>query len=167
MKTKLITDGTELVKMIDGIKTRARKLDSDIHQAALSAAAHFEKCGDVGFINRLYLSIGKGARHVALTAWYLEFAGVSANDGQNKDTTPFKKDANKVVDLEQGDKTPWFDMKSSPKPDEVLDVYALLLSTIKRASKPKEGQEVANAAIIPELEELAKKFAPVEEQEQS
>lgn len=162
MKTKLITAG-DLPKFIDGIKTRAKKLDGDIQVAAMSAAAHFAACGDTGFINRLYLALGKGARHVAMTAWVTSFAGVSANEGESKDTQPFVKDANKKVDLEAGEQTPWYDMKASPKPDEVLDILKLTLALIKKAAKPKEGQEVAHAAMLPELQALAEKFAPVEE----
>lgn len=159
----LIENTAELAKFIDGIKSRAKRLDGDIQTAALSAIAHFNKCGDVGFINRLYLSLGKGARHVALTAWLLEFGGVQANDGEGKDTKPFLKDANKKVDLEAGDKTPWFEMKPSQKPDEVVDVLKLTLALIKRVSKPKEGQEVAHAEMISDLQALAEKYTPAEE----
>lgn len=146
IKTDLIADAAKLGKFIDGIKARGAKLDKDVHQAAVSAVAHFDKCGDVGYINRLYLALGRGARHVAYVSWVTQFGGVSANEGEGKDTTPFVKDKNKKVDLEGGDALPWYECKPSPKPDEVLDYFALLMKTVTK--KAKEGQEVKHAKVL-------------------
>lgn len=162
-KITMIDDQKKLGEFIDGIKKRGAVLDRDIHVAALSAAAVFGQHGNVFYINHLYASLGKGARHVAMTAWLLAYAGVQANEGENKDTTPFVKDANKQVDLVGGTDMPWYDMKASAKPDEVLDVLKLTLAIIKRAKNPKDGQQLAHAEMISGLEALAEQFAPVEE----
>lgn len=163
MKTKFIESGKPLEQAIAGIKTKGKALDGLIQLAAMSAAKVVLDTGNIMYINSLYLALGKGARHVALTAWITEFAGCSANDGESKDTKPFAFDKNKTVDLEAGEKCPWFDMKASPKPDEVIDLLKLTLAVIKKASKPKEGQEVAHGEMLAELQALAEKFAPVEE----
>lgn len=156
MKTVLITDQKALGAAIVSIKTRSAKLDGDIHIAAMSAAAHFEKCGDVGFINRLFLALGKGARHVAMIEWLTQFAGVSANEGESKNTTPFVKDRNKSVDLESGDALPWYDCKPSPKPDQVLDYLALLMKVVTK--KAKSDQEVKNASVLIRVQAVLQEY---------
>lgn len=165
-KTKTLTLIEDQAKLKDAITSHGKKrgaIDQETHMLAVSAAAVFEKHGNVFYINHLYANMGKGARHVALTAWLLEFAGVMANDGENKDTTPFIKDANKKVDLVGGTATPWYDLKASPKPDEVIDILALTLKVIAKASKPKAGQQVAHAAMLTELQALAEKFTDAED----
>lgn len=156
MKTVLITDAVKLAAAIVSIKTRGAKLDTDIHIAAMSAASHFDKCGDVGYLNRLYLALSKGARHVAMTDWMTQFAGVSANEGESKDTTPFIKDKNKVVDLEGGDDMPWYECKPSLKPSGVLDYYALFMKAATR--KGKKDQAVKNAAVLQRVLDTLKAY---------
>lgn len=163
MKTKFIEAGKTLDVAIASIKTKGKALDGLIQQAAMSAAKVVLDTGNIMYVNSLYLALGKGARHVALTAWLLEFGGVSANEGEGKDTKPFQYDKNKTVNLEGGEKTPWFDMKASPAPDAVIDLLKLTLAVIKKASAPKEGQEVAHGEMLSELQALAEKFAPVDE----
>jgi len=159
MALKLITNQDELAKEIKSLAGRAKKLDHDFQVAALSAISIFNVHGNVFYINAVYNALGKGARHVAMTAWLTAFGGVSANEGDGKDQTPFVKDKNKQVDMDGGAKTPWYTMKPSKKPDEVLDLLALTLALIKKAAKPKEGQELAHAEMLPELQALAEKYA--------
>jgi hypothetical protein len=156
---KLITDQTELAKEIKSLAGRAKKLDSDFQHAALSAIGVFKEHGNVFYINAVYNALGKGARHVAMTAWLTEFGGVSANEAEGKDVTPFVKDKNKQVDMDKGQATPWYTMKPSKKPDEVLDLLKLALALVKKASAPKEGQQVAHADMLPELQALCERFA--------
>lgn len=155
---QLITDQAELAKEIKSLAGRAKKLDRDFQVAALSAIAVFKEHGNVFYINAVYGALGKGARHVAMTAWLTGFGGVSANEGEGKDITPFIKDKNKQVDMDSAAKTPWYDMKPSSPPDQVLDLLKLALAIVKKASKPKEGQQLAHAAMLPELQALCEKY---------
>ena len=163
MQTTFIEAGAALDLAIKQIKAKGRALDALIQQAAMSAARVVQDTGNIMYVNSLYRAMPKGARHVAMTAWLTEFAGVSANEGESKDTKPFSFDKNKTVDLAGGEACPWFDMKASPKPDEVLDLLKLTLAIIKRASSPKEGQEIAHGEMLVELQALAERFAPVDE----
>ena len=163
MQTKFIEAGAALDLAIKQIKVKGKALDALIQQAAMSAARVVQDTGNIMYVNSLYLAMPKGARHVALTTWLTEFAGVSANEGESKDIKPFSFDKNKTVDLAGGEACPWFDMKASPKPDEVLDLLKLTLSIIKRASSPKEGQEIAHGEMLVELQALAERFASVDE----
>jgi hypothetical protein len=163
----IIEDQDKLGAFITAIGRKAASLDRDIQVAALSAAAAFEKHGNVFYINRLYKvleSQGRGMRHVALTSWFLAFAGVMANkNNQSAKETPFVKDASKVVDLVGGAAMPWHDMKPSPAPAQVLDVLQVALAMLKRITTPKEGVEVVHAEMIEPLKELVAQFTPVEE----
>lgn len=159
----LITNDADLNKEIASIKVAGRKLDARIQIAALSAITVLAKNGNVHFVNALYLALGKGARHVAMTAWMLQFGGVSANEGESKGLKPFNYDKSKQVDVEGGAKMPWYDMKPSPKPDEVMDVLALTMALLKKVSKPKEGQQVAHGEMIEKLTALCAEHANDEE----
>ena len=158
----IIESGDALNKEIKAIGIAGAKLDARIQAAGLSAIWHFgvrtndkgDLIGDVGFVNRLYKSLGKGVRHVAFTEWVTKFGGVSANDGADKGDNPFKKDANKVVDLEGARELPWFECKPSKDPDEVLDFYAVLMKALNK--KAKEGQTVKHAGLAEKVRKLIK-----------
>jgi hypothetical protein len=161
-----LIDESKLPEAIKAVKTKGAALDQLIHQVAVSAIKVADKVqgtGNVFYVNSLYAAMPKGARHAALTAWLTTFGGLMANEGENKDTTPFVHDSNKELDIEGGLAMPWYNMKQSPKPDEVLDVLKLVLATIKKAKAPKEGQQVAHAEMIGKLEALAEEFATPEE----
>ena len=143
-----ILSNDKLSKLIKIIAKRGAILDNQIHVAAVNAAAHVQAYGDIRYVNSLYRAMPKGSRHVALTEWLLSFAGVRANEGANKGTAPFVFDKAKKVDLETGTATPWYTMKPSKAPDEVVDVLALVMKAIKKGSEPKEGQTVEHAALI-------------------
>jgi hypothetical protein len=122
------------------------KSDNLSHVLACSAVAAFIKegsdgkpCGNVFYINNLYNSLGKGARHAAMTAWLLACGGVMANPEPAKaKQTPFVKDPNKTVDLEAAMKQPWFNFKPSPKPADVPDLVKMVQAIIDKAAKAQE-----------------------------
>lgn len=164
----IIQDGDKLNAQIKSLATRAAKLDKEFQVAVLSAVWHFgvrtngagELIGDVGYINRTYNALGKGARHVAMTAWLLQYGGVMANTGEDKKVAPFVKDKSKKVDLVGGVKQPWYTMKPSKKPDEVLDLLKLTLAVIEKASKAQEaGKNLEHAAMLGKLQAIAEEFA--------
>jgi HrpA-like RNA helicase len=155
-----LQDGAKLGAEIKSIGTAGAKLDARIQEAALAAIWHFgvrtnaagELIGDVGYINRLYKALGKGARHVALTDWLTTFGGVKANTAADKADNPFVKDKNKVVDMDGASALPWFDMKPSKAPDEVFDYYSMLLKVLNK--KAKEGQTIKGAEMAAKVRKL-------------
>lgn len=158
-----------MAKTLKDIKASGSKLDALIHQAALSAVRIADKeegTGNVFYVNQLYGVMPKGARHAALTAWLITFGGMQANEGANRESTPFVHDTNKALDLDGGQAMPWYTMKKSPEPDQVLDVLKLTMLVLKRAKAPKKGQEVAHGDMIGGLEALVKEFAPEPEEEE-
>lgn len=132
-----ILDKTALDTAIKQITTMGKKYDALVHQAAVSAIDHHAKTGDVGFMNRLYLALGKGTRKAALSSWLLTHGGVVANTEGNKAEKPFNHSKDKTTNVEAGMADPWYDHKPDAKPDEVFDLAVALEQVLKRA-KDKE-----------------------------
>ena len=149
----------QLTKLIRNIAKRGAILDNQIHVAAVNAAAHVKAYGDIGFCNSLYLAMPKGSRHVALTEWLLSFAGVRANERANKAAFPFVFDRTKQVDLETGTATPWFTLKPSKAPYEVVDVLAMAMWVLKKGAEPKKWQTVEHAALLTMLDAAVSEYS--------
>lgn len=148
---KLITDQKELVKLIEGIASRGKRLDSDIHLAGLSCLAHLDKHGDIGQVNRLYLALGKGARKAALTSWFLAYGSVVANDDKaTKTEAPFKFTKEKATNVEGAMADPWYDHKPDQAPDEVFDLMKAVEQIIKKAA----GKQLVHGEILTGLQGL-------------
>ncbi len=153
-----ITDHATLVKAITSIKVRGAKLDTDIQEVGLSAINAIKEHGNVFYVNALYLALGKGARHVALTAWLLAFGGVKANVGKDKASKPFNYSKDVLVDLASASAKPWFSFKPSAEPDMVFDVYAALMGVLKKSEK--DGVELKHGELLSGLREMVAKIDP-------
>lgn len=156
--SRIINDSKAIETAIDSIQRRSAKLDDDIQIAALSACNHAHQHGDITLINRLYKAMGKGARHVALTGWLLEYAPVVANlDGASKKEKPFvwSKEKRITEGLEaamakaDAADAQWFLFKPSADPDAVFDFKAFIARAMTKLD---------TANISPEDEELAALF---------
>lgn len=75
-------------KLIDSIKTRGTKLDTDLHSAACCALNHVALHNDPTLLNRLVQAVPKSGRANAIVIWALKFGNVALNDQKNKDTMP-------------------------------------------------------------------------------
>src|ERR1051326_6760687 len=147
----IITDKAELAKLIASIATRGKKLDLDIQQAGVSALSHLSKHGDIGFCNKLYLAMPKGARHNALTSWLLTYGSIEANtDTATKAAAPFKYAKEKATDIEGAKADMWFDHKPSPQPDEVFDLAKAVQQVIKKA----QGKQLIHGELLTGLQGL-------------
>lgn len=151
----VITDLTALGKLIDGIKARGAKLDRDIHQAGVSALAHLKDHGDVGYCNRLFLALPKGARKAAMTSWLLAYGSLVANDKQDKATKPFVFAKDKETRVEAAIADPWFDHKPDPDPNQVFDLQVMLQAVLKKAQdKANAGKQVAHIELLAQVAAL-------------
>lgn len=160
-KLQLITDLTKLAAAIQANQKAHQKVDATWQVLAVSAIDAFAKHGNVFYINKVYGCMGKGARHAAMTAFFIAFGGVTANTGENKSETPFIKDANKKPDLEGAEGTMWYDMAPSQKPDEIVDYYALIMKVLQKS--PKEGQTTAHSDFREAVQKMASEYAATQE----
>lgn len=143
-------DAKALDKEIPLIAAASKKLDERIQSAALACINHRLLHGDVVYINRLYLALGKGVRKSALTEWLLKYGGVVANEdpGSKKDK-PFLFDKARKVDMDGGTKQPWYECKKDPTPDEVFDAgkaFGMFMRKLNEAldkGKPIEGMSAS------------------------
>lgn len=148
-------------------RSRAR-LDKESHVLACSALVPFMEHGNVFYINEMFKSLGKGARHVAFTNWLFQFGGVMANkDAEKAKATPFVKDADKTVDLDKAKLNPWYNFNPSPKPADTLDVVALVKLVLDKARKAQaktDGPQIVGAEAIPALEALVAEYGTEEDE---
>ena len=70
---KIIDTKAGIIKAIESIQTRGKKLDADIHRAGVSCLDHLNKHHCVELVNQLIHAMPKGSRINALRSWFEEF----------------------------------------------------------------------------------------------
>ena len=130
MTIKLLQGEAAIRKAIGSIKTRGKKLDRDIQQAALSVIMHTEKHSDTSVLNHLVDALPKGSRVNALRDYLLTFAKVAWDE----DNKCFVLNRDKVTDMEGAHAIMWTEFKPEPefKPLDLMDSLAKIL---KKADK--------------------------------
>lgn len=168
MNRTILTDKAAIAKLIAGIKRTGHKLDTDVQTAAMAVALMAHQHGNVMPLNELFLAMGKGTRHSALTAWLLDAAPVIANsDKATKKEMPFVYSKDKALkgaemqallaehDMEGNQ---WFDRMPSKAPDEVTDVRALILALMRKVDKKGAKIPTDQVELVHKLHEV---FDPV------
>jgi hypothetical protein len=145
---KLVTDKAELDKLIKSIASAGTRLDQQIQLAGLSCLDHLKRHGDVGFVNRLYLALSKGARKAAMSSWLLTHGALTANTEGNKKEMPFKFTKDKGTNVEAAAVDPWYDHKPDAAPDEVFDLAKAVEAIIKKA----KGKQLVHAELLTPLQ---------------
>lgn len=131
---KSFADLKSLEKEIASIAVAGKKLDARIQSAGVGVLEHLAEHRDTGPVNRLYLALGKGARHSAMTSWLLAHGSLVANtDSLTKREKPFLFDKEKVTSPDAAELDPWYNHKPSKGPDMVLDLQAAIRSIFKKA----------------------------------
>ena len=134
---KLVEGASNITKLIVSVTTRGKKLEADIHLAAVSTLNHAGLHGDITLANRLLDGLPNSTRKNALREWYLAF-GKFQWDEENKALAYNKA---KQTMLEEAIATPFWDFKPEVafKP---LDIAGSLLSFLHRVeSATAKGQE--------------------------
>lgn len=108
--------------------------------------------GDIGPINRLYLAMPKGTKSAGMAEWLITFAGVQANEGEDKKTKPFLHDKERESDEAGGQKEPWYNFQPEKKPDQVFDILAAVRQVITKAQK---ASSVEHGDLLSQLQALA------------
>lgn len=138
-------DKAELVKSIDAWGKRGVAWAKDGQVIALSCLKQLADHGDVGFVNRLYLSMPKGTKSSAMASWLLTHGALVANtDRATKATKPFAYTKDKQTDLAAASADPWFDHKPEPAADAVFDLQKALVQVLKKAN----GKELVHAELL-------------------
>lgn len=120
----------DLSKAIESIATRGKKLQEDIHSAAVSCLYHADKHGDVTLMQKLIEAVPAMSRKNALIAWCLEFGKFAASDDGR--SVVYSKEG--VTDIEAGATTPFWEFKPEA-PFKAFDLQEELAKLIKKAEK--------------------------------
>lgn len=125
VKPMEMLDAAGIDKAITSIAKTGAKLDALIQQTAVSALAHLDQHGDITLVNRLQVSMPKGTRSNALTAFLLACgkikvrqmpAGASKAAKEALKASPFEFDREGKTDIEKALANPWFEFK---KPKDI------------------------------------------------
>ena len=76
---EIIKGQAAIIKLVDSIKVRGARLDTDLHLAAVSCAAHWAEHGDYTVASRLLKAMPKSTRRNALVAWFMHFTSLVKN----------------------------------------------------------------------------------------
>lgn len=112
------------------VKSRAKKLDDQIHIIAVSCLYHADKHGDVTLMQELIESMGKSQRRNAVIAWASAYGKFQPNEkGKNVDYC-----RGNATDIEAAkNESPW-DFKPE-QPFKAFDMEVELKKLIKRSAK--------------------------------
>lgn len=158
---------SELNARIDRWGKRGQKWAQEGQELALSCLQHLADHGDIGFCNRLYLSMPKGTKSSAMASWLLTYGQLEANtDKATKASAPFKFSREKATDVEGAAADPWFEHKPEPSADQVFDLQKALAAVLRKASK---ASHVEHSELLEGLMALVggENDSPVEDLEES
>lgn len=131
---------TELAKAIESIARRGLKLDADIQDAGLSCLARVQEHGDIGYLNRLFLSMPRGSRRNALAEWAAKYGKVKINlDKTSNKELPFTYWKEGNTDYAGAIEEPWFNCKPEKALDDEFDFVSKLTSLLAQAKKARES----------------------------
>lgn len=146
---KILTGASEIDKAITSIATRGKKLENDIHKAAVSCLNHADLHGDITLAIKLVQAVPTMARKNALQDWFLNF-GKFGYDTANKVLTFDKK---KVTMLEDAIAVPFWEFKPEPE-YKPFDMQASIMAVINKAQKAIEKGEEVDEKALKTLREL-------------
>jgi hypothetical protein len=161
---------TEILKKIGAIGKHAKKLTSDIQDAATDCAIHAVQHGDVTLADQLVDALGKGLRKASLRAWFERNAPMYLPKGKDK----FAYDAERAKAMKAIPEAelreslmalPWEEAKPEEPVVSVFDVSEAVDKFIKRLEKQvaeanvtiknrKLLEEIAHAASVYHAEQV-------------
>ena len=131
VRPAIIEGSGAILKAIESIASRGKKLDHDIHKAALSVAVHAYGCGDITLAQRLIEALPKGFRRNALLAWLCEYGPFCPSE-DGKSVAYRKIEGDLRIDAAAAD--PFWDYKQEP-PFKPFDLTDYLAKAVTRAEK--------------------------------
>lgn len=151
-----IIAGDKLVKFIDDVCTNHKKVEGQIHVAAVSCLFHANEHRNADMMMRLMAGLGGSIRRNALIAWAVEFGKLEATvDGKS---VQFAEKAHEGDDvklywekrLELAMNKPFWDFKPEA-PFQAFDLNAQIQKLIKAAEKASNDERNN----VPQMELLA------------
>lgn len=151
---KIIEKSADVTKCIESIANRTKKLDTDIHAAAVSCLWHADKHGDITLMNRLIEACGRGRRRNAMREWAIEF-GKFGWDMEAKELVYNKRGETRLE--EASALAPWdFKPEAEFKPFNLEDSLINLLRRAMKASNDERNK--VSPEMLVELTALVKQY---------
>lgn len=134
----IIKEKAKLETLIESIATRGKILDSDIHQAGVSAIVHTKEHGDNTYCTKLVNAMSKGMRKNSLIQWFERYGAVKwEGRGEEARFTNVKRG---TFDVDGAIATPYYEGKSQEGVDwnarkSLQRMLQLLESQAKKAEE--------------------------------
>lgn len=140
---KLIDVKADLITLIDSIANRGKKLDTDIHRAAVSVLVHAVKHGDITLADRLRSALPASGRKNALTAWFCAYGPFAVGE---KDQLLYRKLDDGEFNVTAAIAEPFW--QYAPEPKFVpFDLKAELQKLVKKAQKAATGEHATENSV--------------------
>lgn len=176
MTTFTAKETKTIAAAINNLAKRWQGIDTTTQTVALDVLLHAHVNREVSLVNKLYLALGKGARHEAMAQWLMLYAPVKANAvAATKEERPFLFEKDKALDGDElvtlmgnASRNPWYMSAPSKAPDEVFDFAKALKALLAKADREvKAGRSVSDPDAVAKLREMLPtvKGAPKKEEE--
>lgn len=152
MEIVLITDKdassqfTAIKKVIDAIARTGKKLDLDIHTAAVSCLNHAQQHGDVTLCTRLVDAMPKSSRRKALIHWFASFGPLAYSDKEKKFRVAKGRDI-KPYDIEGATEKPFYDFTAERNP-EPYTLEKLVGFVQRKVAEMKEKETLKEGDLV-------------------
>lgn len=170
-----ISDSAELSKLIKSIGERGKKLDKDIHQAAISALAHGFEHGSTAHAETLRVALPKVSRRKALELYFIELGcfmfkedgktlGVNSETRAkyyNKDTKEYTEEGKARLAEIAG--MPFWEYTKEVTPPSPVEAMELVRNLIKRLQKAKGEGLLDDSSVLDKLMQVAPAVITTEE----
>lgn len=151
---EVIESHGELEKAVVSIGSRGKKLDRDMHVAAVSCLYHARQHGDVTLLEKLVRIMPRSSRGVAFCLWIDAHVPVAEPVSKKLAKVTLKKGrAPEDFLLEEAAATPFWDF-TEDKPPVILTLESIIAMTRKRIEQgtKQEGDNAIDATKVAMLE---------------
>jgi len=151
----IISDSTELSKLIKSIASRGKGLDKDIHRAAVSALSHGFEHGSTAHAETLLAAMPKSARGKALHLYLMELGCFMVKeDGKTLGINKEKRSAGFVLKA-TALSTPFWEYTKEVTPPSPVEAMELVRNLIKRLQKAKGEGMLDDSSVLDKLMQVA------------
>lgn len=161
-KFTIITDNTELSKLIKSIDVRGKGIDKDLHRAAVSALAHGFMHGSTAHAESFLAAMPKSSRAKALRVYLLDMGCFLVKEdgktlGINKDlkAAGFVKEAEAIA-------TPFYEYTKEVQAPSQVAAMDMVRNLIKRLESANSKGLLDDSSVLSKLRAVAPAIVPAE-----
>ncbi len=134
------TKKQELIAFLNRVIGNAKKLEPQLHEAAMRIAQHAQETGDATPALHLYENLPKSQRRKAIAAWWAQYTQIVLRDSAKNGVT-VKLDRTKEWAIDEGNANPFFNMDENSVGRPMGEIDAVSIRSKKLDSLQKKFAE--------------------------